>query len=97
MSISKSNARRLAISSIEAGAHVLRGLLTVGPNGVTIDRTDIDEWLAQYANQELILIAAPVGPVDVGDQVKTCYTCGRDYKEDTCPHCAEARARLRGQ
>lgn len=96
MSISKSNARRLAMNSIEMGAHVLRGLLTVGPDGMMIDGTDIDEWLALHANQELILIVAQVGPVEVSDQVKTCYTCGRDYKGDTCPRCAEARARLRG-
>ena len=85
------------MNSIEMGAHVLRGVLSVGPDGLKIDGTDIDEWLARHENLELILIAAPVGPVDTGDQVKTCYTCGRDYEGDSCPHCAEARARLRGQ
>ncbi len=96
MAISKSDARRLAMNSIEMGAHVLRGVLTIGPDGVKVDDTDIAEWLTEYADSELILIAAPVGPIVSESQVKSCYTCGRDYKGTTCPHCAEARARLRG-
>ena len=96
MAISKSDARRLAMNSIEMGAHVLRGVLTVGPDGVKVDGANIAEWLAEYADSELILIAAPVGPIAIESQVKTCYTCGREYTGETCPRCAEARARLRG-
>lgn len=84
------------MTSIEMGAHVLRGVLTVGPDGIKIDDRDISEWLDQHANTELILIAAPVGEVAIESQIKSCYTCGRDYTGDNCPHCAEARARLRG-
>jgi len=96
MAISKSEARKLAKDGLEMGAHVLRGLVTVGPDGVKIDDQDITEWLARHENSELILIAAPVGKIAIESKTKTCYTCGRDYTGDSCPHCAEARARLRG-
>jgi len=29
-------------------------------------------------------------------RLQQCYVCGRDYEGDECPHCATARARLRG-
>lgn len=97
MGISKSEARRLGLSAVELGAHVLRGVVTIGPDGAKIDGTDISEWLADYADAELVLIAAPVDALAGGkDAKKICYTCGRDYEGDSCPHCAEVRARLRG-
>lgn len=96
MAISKSEARQLAKNGLEMGALVLRGVLTIGPDGATIDRTSISEWLDQHVNSELILIAAPVGKIALESEVKSCYTCGRDYVGDACPHCAEVRARLRG-
>jgi len=96
MAISKSEARKLAKDGLEMGAHVLRGVVTVGPDGVKVDDRDITEWLAQHEDSELILIAAPVGKIAIESEIKTCYTCGRDYPGHTCPHCAEARARLRG-
>lgn len=96
MAISKSEARQLAINAAEMGAHILRGVVTIGPNGATITETDVSEWLAQYANVEIMLIAAPVNTVAIENDLKSCYTCGRDYRGEACPHCAEARARLRG-
>jgi hypothetical protein len=96
MAISKSEARRLAINSVEVGAHVLRGVLTIGADGLKVGERDVSEWLAQHANTELILIAAPIGQIAIESEIKTCYTCGRDYTGNTCPYCAEARARLRG-
>ena len=95
MAISKSEARKLAKDGLEMGANVIRGVVTIGPDGVKVDDRDIAEWLARYADSELILIAAPVGKIAIESAVKTCYTCGRDYTGDTCPHCAEARARSR--
>ena len=96
MAISKSDARRLTKEATEIGAHVLRGVLTIGPAGARVDETDVLDWLAQYAGKELMLIATPVGKLFIESEVKICYTCGRDYTGDTCPYCAEARARLRG-
>jgi hypothetical protein len=96
MDISKSVARTLAKNGLEAGARVFRGVLKAGPDGIEVDGKNISEWLAQYDDLELLLIAAPIEPVDQESVVKTCYTCGRDYVGSTCPACAEARARLRG-
>ncbi len=96
MAVSKSDARRLAKNATEMGAHVLRGVLTVGPDGAKIGEANVLEWLAQYANTELVLIATRVGTGFIESDLKICYTCGRDYRGDTCPYCAEARARLRG-
>ncbi len=97
MTISKSEARRLAKSAAEMDARVLRGVLKIGPHGAKVDDTDVLEWLARYAGSEMLLIAAPVQKRSYfEDELKSCTTCGRDYKGDTCPHCAEVRARLRG-
>ena len=95
MTVSKSEARRLAKDGLEMGAHVLRGILKVGPDGVTVNETNIAEWLSRHAGSELILIAVPVGKITEGE-IKSCRQCGRDYEGEACPHCAEARARLRG-
>lgn len=96
MSISKSDARRLTKEAAEIGAHVLRGILKVGPGGAKIGETNVQEWLSQYADTEMVLIVSSVGRSYIESDVKICYTCGRDYTADTCPYCAEARARLRG-
>lgn len=96
MSISKSEARKLTINVTEMGAQVLRGVLRVGPEGATINNVDVLDWLAQHAGAEIMLIATPVGHAVDENELKTCSQCGRDYKGETCPHCAEARARLRG-
>ncbi len=96
MEISKSEARQLGINAVEMGAHILRGVVTIGPNGARIDGTNVSKWLARHVDSELILIAATVGKITIESELKSCYTCGRDYKGETCPHCAEVRARLRG-
>jgi hypothetical protein len=95
VTVSKSEARRLAKDGLEMGAHVLRGVLKVGPDGVTVNETNIAEWLSRHAGSELILIAVPVDRVTEGE-IKSCRRCGRDYEGEACLHCAEARARLRG-
>ena len=95
LTVSKSEARRLAKDGLEMGAHVLRGVLKVGPDGITVNDTNITEWLSRHADSELILIAVPVGRA-IEDEIKSCRRCGRDYEGESCPYCAEARARLRG-
>ena len=97
MAISKREARRLAKIGMEMGARVWRGTLTVGSDGrVKIDDQDLAEWLTQHADAELILMAASIERITVDNELKSCYTCGRDYKGQTCPHCAQVRSRLRG-
>lgn len=96
MAISKSDARKLAINVSEMGAQVLRGVLTVGPEGAKINEVSVLDWLSQHAGSEVMLIATPVGSKVSSGEEKACSRCGRDYKGETCPYCAEARARLRG-
>lgn len=96
MAISKAEARRLAINVTEMGGQVLRGTLTIGPAGATVNQVNLLEWLAAHANTEILLVAAPIANAGADSEVKTCQRCGRDYRGDACPHCAEIRARLRG-
>ena len=98
MTISRINARRLAIDATEMGARILRGTLTVEADQTRIDETNLLEWLSQLAGSELMLIAVPIGykVTEEEDELKSCNTCGRDYKGPSCPYCAEVRARLRG-
>ena len=94
MPINKSDARRLAKEGLEVGAKVLRGVLTDGPDGPTINDKRVLDWLAEHTESEIVLIAAPIDR-GLSKGIKTCYTCGRDYEGNTCPRCARARARLR--
>ncbi len=96
MTISKTDARHLARLALEMGARVLRGTLTADGSETRIDETKVLDWLAQLTNGELMLIAVPMAEITAEEVVKSCNTCGRDYKGNTCPYCAEARARLRG-
>ncbi len=96
MAISKDEARRLAINVTEMGGQVLRGTLTIGPAGATINQVDLLAWLAEHANTEILLVAASIAGAGTNGEVKTCQRCGRDYRGDACPHCAQIRARLRG-
>jgi hypothetical protein len=96
MPVSKSDAQRLSKDAAEMGAHVLRGVLQVGQEGVKIGQTDAMDWLAPYAGTEVILIVTSIGQRMITNEQKICYTCGRDYRGDACPYCTEARARLRG-
>jgi len=96
MAVSKSDARRLTKDATEIGGHVLRGVLKVGPDGAKVGDTNLLEWLQQFNESELMLIGLRVESSHIESDLKICYTCGRDYRGDTCPYCAEARARLRG-
>ena len=96
MAISRTDARHLAKVGAEMGARVLRGTLIIDADRATINDINLLEWLADHHGTEFLLIAAPVGRSGVEQEIRTCYTCGRDFTGDRCPHCAEARARLRG-
>lgn len=96
MAISKDEARRLVISVTEMGGQVLRGVLTAEPDGAMVNQVDLLKWLKDYSNREIMLIVVPIANSNSGGELKTCQRCGRDYRGDSCPHCAEIRARLRG-
>ena len=56
----------------------------------------LDDWLAQYNGQEIVLIASSLED-DRPMPPKVCRTCGSKYVGIECPRCREARIRLRGR
>lgn len=96
MSIRKASVLELASYAYELEAGVLRGVLERNPNGSwTINGASIDDWLANYEGQELVLVAASLED-DRPMRTKVCRTCGREYQGVECPHCRQVRRRLRG-
>ena len=97
MSVRKASVLELATAAYDLDASVIRGRLTRSPDGGwTITGAGIDGWLAKYEGQEIVLIAASM---DDSREVspRTCPRCGREYTGAYCPHCREARLRLRGR
>ena len=97
MTLSKANALRLANRAMEDGALVWRGSLAQGEDGqFTIGDRNLSEWLSRHTGQEVIVV---LGRIDTGarTQLRQCSGCGRDYEGTECPHCSQARARLRGR
>ncbi len=97
MSLRKATVLELASAAYDMDASVKRGVLLKDAEGRwTIGGEDLTEWLDQFAAQEVVLISAslsdnrPVTP-------RTCRTCGREYVGLECPHCRDARIRLRGR
>ena len=82
---------------MDMGAIALRGLLSHADKGhfVVGDR-NLSEWLSRYEGQEVIVIVAAVD-TSPEDERRQCGVCGREYAGAECPHCAAARARLRGR
>jgi len=97
MSVRKASVLELATAAYDLDASVMRGRLIRSPDGSwTITGVGIDGWLAKYEGQEIVLIAASM---DDSREVspRTCPRCGREYTGAYCPHCREARLRLRGR
>ncbi len=97
MTLSKANALRLANRAMEDGALVWRGSVAQDEDGrFTIGGRDLSEWLTRSVGQEVVVI---LGRIDSGgqSQLRQCSRCGRDYEGTECPHCSQARARLRGR
>ncbi len=97
MSVRKASVLELATAAYDLDANVLRGHLSKSSGGTwTVGGTDIAAWLAKLDGQEIVLIAASL---DDRREVppRTCPRCGREYTGAYCPHCREARLRLRGR
>lgn len=94
----KASVRELASAAYELDSGVVEGHLRRSAEGGhwMVDDVELDEWLTKYKNQEVVLIVAslederPLPP-------KICHTCGIEYTGVECPHCREARIRLRGR
>jgi hypothetical protein len=94
----RASIRELTSSAYELDLGVVEGRLHRGTEDDRwmINDAKLNEWLAKYDGQEIVLIVAsleddrPVPP-------KVCRTCGTEYVGIECPRCREARIRLRGR
>ena len=91
MSVDPANSRELALIAEEIGAVVIDGVLRYPSEtgGWQLGGVDLGEFLAQYRDQQVVLIIAPVGPAD--PEVVLCGICGFPMSEaGRCPRCALA-------
>ena len=96
MSLRKASVLEMATAAYELDAAVKRGILQRVEGRWTIMGDDLDAVLNRFEGQEIVLIAASLNderPVDP----RVCRTCGREYYGIECPHCRDARIRLRGR
>lgn len=94
----KASIRELASSAYELDSGVVEGRLCRSPEDGRwmVDSTQLNEWLARYEGQEIVLIVSSLDD-DRPVAAKTCGTCGTEYVGIHCPRCREARIRLRGR
>jgi hypothetical protein len=96
MSLRKASVLDMATAAYEMDAAVKRGILHRSEGRLMIMGEDLESILKRFEGQEIVLIAAsltderPVEP-------RICRTCGREYVGMECPHCRDARIRLRGR
>ena len=96
MTMRKASVLELATAAYELDAAVKRGMLYRQAGRLTIMGEDLEEVLKRFEGQEIVLIAASLNderPIDP----RVCRTCGREYFGLECPHCRDARIRLRGR
>lgn len=93
----KASIRDLASAAYELDSGIAEGRLHRGAeNGHwMVGDQSLEEWLTEYEDKEIVLIATPL---DDGRPMplKTCRTCGTEYRGTECPRCRRARVRLRG-
>jgi hypothetical protein len=91
MFVDPANAREVVSISQEVGAVVVDGPLRFPSEtgGWQVGGVDLGEFLAQYRDQEVVLIVAPLGAAD--RDVVLCGICGFPMNEaGRCPRCALA-------
>ena len=87
---------KLAAAAQEAELDVMTGTLEKDDDGRwRIGFQDLSAWLSAHDGEELVVV---LGSLDDERplEVRTCRTCGRDYKDLECPYCRANRIRLRG-
>jgi hypothetical protein len=97
MSVRKASVLELATAAYDLDATVLRGRLTKLPDGTwTVGGVNVEGRMAQLEGHEIVVIVASLD--DTREVLpRTCPRCGREYTGAFCPHCREARIRLRGR
>ncbi len=97
MTVRKASVLELATAAYDIDASVTRGRLSRLPDGRwMVEGVDVATWLAKYDGQEIVLIAASLND-EREVPPRTCPRCGQEYVGAYCPHCREARLRLRGR
>jgi hypothetical protein len=96
MSLRKASVLEMASAAYELDASVKRGVLRKVEGRWTVMGDDIDNWLKQFDGQEVVLIAASLSD-ERPLEARICRTCGREFAGLECPHCRDARIRLRGR
>jgi len=56
---------------------------------IEVGGVDIGEYLYELKHQEVMLIVAPIGPVE--ELPIICGLCGTPYSDDECPTCRTER------
>ncbi len=94
----RASVRELASAAYELNSGVVEGrLYRNAENGQwMVDDTALNEWLIRYEDQNIVLIIASLQD-DRPIPLKTCRTCGTEYRGIECPRCRKARIRLRGR
>jgi hypothetical protein len=97
-SFRKASIRELASAAYELDSGVVEGRLrrSVADDRWTVGGVALNEWLAKYDGQEIIVIVTSLDD-DRPLSSKVCRTCGTEYVGIYCPRCREARIRLRGR
>jgi len=86
-----SNAEELAVIAQEIGAEVIRGPVRYPSEmgDIEVGGVDIGEYLYELKGQEVVLVKAPIGPVE--ELPIICGLCATPYSDDECPTCRVER------
>jgi len=76
------------------GASVVGGKLTQTGGQFFINKINVTEQLEALVGEDVLLVLGDVKE-EKTVEVRVCLTCGREYTESECPHCARVRSRLR--
>ena len=95
MSLRKAAVLDLASAAYEVDAEVKRGILKKTDGQWAVSDQEMTDWLNRFEGHEVVVIVASMSdekPVEP----RICRTCGREFVGVECPHCRQARIRLRG-
>jgi len=96
MSLRKAAVLDLATAAYEVDAEVKRGVLKKVNGRWAVSDHEMGEWLDRFEGHEVVVIVASMSdekPVEP----RVCRTCGNEFVGVECPHCRQARIRLRGR